>query len=88
MIYAIRDRQTGEVYKIGESMRGVNKQGESVRAAAQRRQLAREQGKNFKTEIRETFPSKVEARSYETRLIQKIRGMNRSDALPGNKGVH
>ncbi len=85
-VYVIRDDATDQIYKVGESMQGLNKLGLSKRAEAQRRQLERITGKQFRTEIREVFDSKDLARSWETRTIERLRGRFGADRLPGNKG--
>ncbi len=85
-VYVIRDAETGQIYKVGESMRGVDKLGLSRRAEAQARKLRVETGKDFRTEIRETFDTKTAARDWETRLIERYRRMHGTDTLPGNKG--
>ena len=87
-VYVIKDGKTGGLHKVGESMRGTNKQGLSIRAELQRRKLERVTGKKFETEIRDVFPDKKSALEWETRLIKRVRGMYGSDKLPGNKGVH
>ena len=87
-VYAIRDVDNNTVYKIGESMRGVNKWGLSRRAQLQVRKLERETGREFRSEIRRTFGTKAEARAQETRTIETTRKFFGADKLPGNKGVH
>jgi hypothetical protein len=85
--YVIRDAE-GNLHKVGESMQGVNKFGLSKRAEQQVRKLQKETGQQFESEIRHWFPSKKEAREYETWLIQSLRERYGKEMLPGNKGVH
>ncbi|OYZ36011.1 MAG: hypothetical protein B7Y25_08585, partial [Alphaproteobacteria bacterium 16-39-46] len=85
-VYVMRE-SNGILYKVGESMQGVNKLGQSKRAAVQARKLFFETGKVHKTEIRRTFSTKAEARVYETKLIERYRKMFGDDLLPGNKGT-
>jgi hypothetical protein len=85
-VYVIKNVTTGKVHKVGESMQGVDKQGQSKRAKAQARKLEKTTGDRFTTEIRETFDTKAEARTHETKLITKMRGLFGPDQLPGNKG--
>jgi hypothetical protein len=76
----------GSTYKIGESMQGTRvRDGASIRAEAQARQLTRETGDVYKSEIRTTFPGKASARDYETRVIDRFRRMFGDDTLPGNR---
>ncbi len=87
-VYVIRDAH-GTAYKIGESMQGVNQFGQSIRAESQIAKMARQgQGRGFESEVRRNFTTKADARSYETQLIQRFRGLYGADKLPGNKGVH
>jgi len=73
-------------YKIGESAQGVRvSDGASIRAEQQVRQLQRQTGDEFRSDIRKTFPDKASARDYETRLIERFRRMYGADTLPGNK---
>ena len=51
-VYAIKDAETGQVYKVGESMQGLNKFGLSKRAKAQANKLRKETGQKYETEIR------------------------------------
>lgn len=85
-VYVVRE--PGQPYKIGQSMKGVNKQGQSRRAEAQARRLIKQTGERFESEVRATFATKKEALDYETRLIQTFRRMHGKEKLPGNKGVH
>ena len=79
----------GTTFKIGESARGVRQSdGLSIRAEQQVRQLIREKGPGFESEIRKTFGSKAEARDYERRLIERFRRRYGEDTLPGNKSDH
>lgn len=84
-VYVIRDAE-GNIYKVGESMQGVNKLGQSKRAELQRRKLERTTGQKHETEIREMFPNKDAARTRETGTIKKYREYFGDDKLPGNKG--
>jgi len=73
-------------YKIGESAQGVRvSDGASIRAEQQVRQLQRQTGDEFRSDIRKPFPDKASARDYETRLIERFRRMYGADTLPGNK---
>jgi hypothetical protein len=74
----------GATHKIGESARGLNAEGASIRAEQQARRLTRETGDVYTTEIRKTFPDKASAREYETRVIERCRSMHGEDKLPGN----
>ncbi|MBK8018410.1 MAG: hypothetical protein IPK20_17930 [Betaproteobacteria bacterium] len=65
----------GATHKIGESARGLNAEGASIRAEQQARRLTRETGDVYTTEIRKTFPDKASAREYETRVIERFRSM-------------
>ena len=85
-VYVIKNTSTGQAHKIGESMQGLNKQGQSKRAITQARKLERTTGDRYKTEIRKTFDTKAEARNHETRTIEKFRELFGDDQLPGNKG--
>ena len=67
-------------------MQGMNKQGLSKRAESQARKLREKTGDNYKTEIRKTFDTKVDARTHETKTIEKFRELFGDDQLPGNKG--
>ncbi|USO01590.1 MAG: hypothetical protein H6849_00875 [Alphaproteobacteria bacterium] len=87
-VYLIRDARTGHVFKVGESMRGVNELGLSHRAEEQVRRLLRNHNRETFSHVRKMFSSKAEAKAYETQLIQTIRRFAGKDALPGNKGVH
>lgn len=69
-------------------MQGVNKFGQSKRAEAQARKLEKTTGEFYKTQIRQTFGNKADARQYETEVIQRYRRMFGDDKLPGNKGNH
>jgi hypothetical protein len=89
-VYAIRASDSnGEtfVWKIGESGQGVRaSDGASIRAEQQVRDLSREYPDlYFESEIRQWFPDKASARSYETPFIEKFRAIYGQDALPGNK---
>lgn len=83
-VYAIRDGK-GVTHKVGESAQGVRKgDGASIRAESQVRGLRREEGERYTSEIRKSFPDKASAREYETRMIEKYRGIYGKDTLPGN----
>jgi hypothetical protein len=84
--YEITIRNTGEVFKIGESARGVNSLGQSIRAMEQIRKLQHLTGKKFDSRILKIFDGKASARAYETELIKKLRAAGHK--LPGNKGLH
>ena len=84
-VYAIRDAN-GNLYKIGESMKGTNPLGLSKRAEAQARRLYKVTEKKHDTEIRRLFSSKAEAREWETGVIERYRRLFGKDLLPGNKG--
>jgi hypothetical protein len=85
-VYVIRDVEKGTIHKVGESMQGVNKLGQSKRAEAQARKLFRETGREFRSEIRGTFGTKADALAHETRTIKRTRGIFGAEKLPGNKG--
>ncbi len=73
-------------HKIGESAQGTRvRDGASIRAEQQVRDLTRETGQPYRSDIRKTFPDKRSAREYETRLIERFRRRYGDDALPGNK---
>jgi RHS repeat-associated protein len=83
-VYSIR----GPVgtHKIGESMQGVRKRdGASIRAETQVRELMRNTGHVYTSQIRKTFKTKAEAREYETRLIERFRRRYGQHTLPGNR---
>jgi RHS repeat-associated protein len=86
-IYAIRDPQ-GRAYKIGESAKGVRVgDGQSMRAEQQVRELIREYGPGFTSQVRhqgQMFPGKAAGRSYETKFIRTFRRFFGDDKLPGN----
>ena len=84
-VYVIRDME-GRAWKIGESMQGVNRLGESKRARAQANKLMKQTGQRFETDILKVFETKDAARTYETQLIERFRGMYGHNRLPGNKG--
>jgi hypothetical protein len=84
-VYAIRNPD-GSVNKIGESAQGTRvRDGASIRAEQQVRQLNREAGPGHTSEIRQTFDNKRDARAYETELIERYRRRFGDDTLPGNK---
>ncbi|MDR1597853.1 MAG: hypothetical protein LBR89_02860, partial [Holosporales bacterium] len=85
-VYQIVDTESGEIWKIGESARGVDKLGQSIRAQEQVRNLGRMYNKRFKSEILQIFDGKAAARAHETNLIKVLR--EKGQSLPGNKGVH
>ena len=73
-------------HKIGESAQGTRvRDGASIRAEQQARQLRKQTGDIYETDIRKTFPNKRSAREYETRLIERFRSRYGQDTLPGNK---
>jgi adhesin HecA-like repeat protein len=76
----------GVPVKIGESARGLNALGQSIRAEEQARWLRRTTGLDYKTEILATFDSKRLARAFETQMILELRKHN-PKALPLNKGT-
>jgi len=86
-VYRILDKE-GKTYKIGESARGVRKDGRSIRAEQQARKLHEQTGEKFETEIRKTFKSKKEAYDYENNLIKKFKALQGDQTLPGNKNNH
>ncbi len=69
-VYAIRDA-AGRILQIGESATGVTRNGISRRAQQQVSKLQRRTGGQFSSEIRRTFPSKAQAVSYQTQLIDR-----------------
>ena len=76
----------GSTYKIGESAQGVRVgDGASKRGEQQARALTRETGEQYESQIRQHFPGKREARSYETRVIERFRRIFGQESLPGNK---
>ena len=84
-VYSIRNPD-GTINKIGESAQGLRiRDGASKRAEQQVRKLNREVGPGHTSEIRNTFPNKDTARTYETNLIERYRKMYGRDTLPGNK---
>lgn len=85
-VYGIKNLTTGQYHKAGESMQGLNKHGQSIRAEAQKRQLEKSTGQQFKTKVHRTFDTKSAARDYETALIIRYRRIFGKDTLPGNKG--
>jgi hypothetical protein len=85
-VYKIFDQETGELWKIGESARGLNKSGLSIRAEEQVNKLQRLHGRPFKSAVIETLKGKAAARARETELIKNLREAGHK--LPGNKGVH
>ena len=69
-VYVIRNPD-GTLYKVGESAQGVRVgDGASIRAEQQARALQRETGNRYRTQIRQDFGGKADARAYETRFIQ------------------
>ena len=83
-VYVIRD-PAERAFKIGESAQGVRVgDGASIRAEQQVRDLIREHGPGFTSEIRRTFSGKALARTYETNFIERFRRMFGDDQLPGN----
>jgi len=86
-VYAIRNPK-GQAYKVGESAGGVRAgDGQSIRAEQQVRDLIREFGPGFTSQIRHrggAFPGKAAGRSYETKFIKTFRRLFGDDTLPGN----
>mgnify|MGYP000635565007 CR=1 FL=1 len=74
-VYVIKDAKTGQLHKVGESMRGTNKFGLSKRAEEQARKLQKMTNQPFETELRRNFDTNLDARNYETNLIEKYRKM-------------
>ena len=73
-------------HKIGESAGGTRVgDGASIRGEKQARQLQRETGDFYESDIRKTFPGKRSGREYETQVIERFRRMFGEDTLPGNK---
>jgi hypothetical protein len=67
-------------------MQGVRaRDGASIRAEQQVRQLNRTVGPGHTSEIRRTFHDKASAREYETKVIERFRRMFGDDTLPGNR---
>lgn len=61
----------GSLFKVGESAQGVRVgDGLSIRAEQQARALQRETGDVYRTQIRQNFDGKADARAYETKFIQ------------------
>jgi hypothetical protein len=85
-IYQIVEKETGQLWKIGESARGLNAEGLSIRAEEQVRKLRKETGRRFESVVIETLNGKTAARARETELIKNLRVAGHT--LPGNKGVH
>jgi hypothetical protein len=76
------------IYKVGQSAQGVRKSdGKSIRAESQARNLRKETGQKYETEITEVFPNKRDAYRSENEEVLKLRQSN-PNALPGNKGNH
>lgn len=76
----------GSTYKIGESAQGTRvRDGASLRAEEQVRELNRTIGPGFSSEIIQNFSNKRSARDYETDLIERFRSFFGDDTLPGNK---
>jgi RHS repeat-associated protein len=79
----------GSTFKIGQSARGVRvRDGASIRAEQQVRQLRRETSDYHRSQIRKVFPDKRSAWEYETNLIQRFRRRYGKETLPGNLGIH
>lgn len=69
-VYVIRNPD-GTLYKVGESAQGVRvSDGASIRAEQQARALLKETGDVYRSEIRQNFGGKADARAYETRFIE------------------
>ena len=72
-------------YKIGESAQGLRvRDGASIRAENQVRQLSRKTNDFYHSEVLKTFPNKRAAREYETQLINRFRSIFGQESLPGN----
>ncbi len=85
-IYKIYDRETKVKDKIGESAGKINKRDKSIRAETQVKQKNKIAGYDkYDSKILRTYPDKATGRKFETKLIDKIRQIEGSDALPGNK---
>lgn len=83
-VYAIRNPD-GTLYKVGESAQGVRmRDGAPIRAEQQARALQRETGNVYRTEIRQTFVGKADARAYETRFIRTYERLF-GQRPPGNR---
>jgi predicted GNAT family acetyltransferase len=85
-IYKITDER-GSIHKISESAQGLNKHGLSKRAEQQVRQLRKQTGKRYRSDVIEWHKGKGLARARETQLIRETRSKD-PNALPGNKGDH
>lgn len=76
----------GVTHEIDESAQGTRVRGDaSIRAEQQARQLTRETGERYTTEIIREFGGKRAARKYETEMIELFRRVFGPSALPGNK---
>jgi len=83
-VYAIRGPHG--THKIGESMQGTRVgDGASIRGEAQARALTKKTGDFYYSEIRNSFPGKESARTYETKFIETFKRLFGNDKLPGNK---
>jgi hypothetical protein len=82
-VYSIRGPRG--THKIGESAAGRRiVDGASKRGEAQVRRLARNSGAPHRSRVLKEFPTKSEARAYQTRLIDRMRRRHGPRALPGN----
>ena len=84
-LYRILDKE-GKTYKIGESSRAGKKMVSPFWTEEEVRNLRKETGQAYRSEIRRVFASKKEACSYEARIIKRFRKLYGNCALPGNKG--
>lgn len=88
-VYSISNRNG--TYKVGESARGTDKFGNSIRAEQQINKLKKEKGDlDWKSKIRKEFDNKKDARVHEKNLIEKTRSIygkdkNDKSILTGNK---
>jgi len=83
-VYEILD-ENGETHKFGESGDGLRRDGKSIRAEKQARQLTRERGKAFSSRIVAFHPDKASSLQHERQLIRAYE--RQYDHLPpGNEG--
>ena len=74
------------VHKIGESSQGRRvSDGASIRGEMQARQLRRETGQRYESDIIANFTNKADARAHERRMIETFRRLYGDEALPGNR---
>ncbi len=75
----------GSTHKIGESAQGVRlRDGASIRAEEQVRDLNDLYGPGYRSQIRQRFTDKQSSVDYQTDLIERFRQFYGPDALPGN----